>query len=103
MLFTKSLITIAVSATLFGGQIASAQDSEIRSMRIRHADLNLNQNEDAQVLARRLKSAAKRVCENSGSTLAERLAEQQCVRESLARAEADVATLRMRQQFAGRP
>ena len=65
-MFTMSTITALSAAMAVGfaacGQSASAQDTETPSAKVYYADLNLSTEAGAQVMLRRIRSAAEKVC-----------------------------------------
>lgn len=81
------LIAAAVLGTLaagFAGVSAAADDSEVRSETVHFADLNLSTPQGATALYRRIKWAARDVCEWNDDLLEMQVNAQPCVDKAIA-------------------
>jgi UrcA family protein len=86
-LFRVALAAAAVTAALTG----AVRADEVPQIHVKYADLNINSSAGAQVLYRRIRVAADRVCEISGSRdLAAWAKERECARHAIAQAVSDV-------------
>jgi len=86
----KSLLTTIIIVALGAPTIASAGDrSDLKgvSAKVTYADLNVENEKDANILYRRLKQASKRVCDHRRLSIAgsaRRMQEmERCYREAL--------------------
>jgi UrcA family protein len=93
-----SLIPVSALMVCIGISVPAAaeNDSERRSVVVRHNDLNLNNAEGRARLASRVKSAVRTVCNRSGGvskSLDERAQALECERDAMADADIKIAEL----------
>jgi UrcA family protein len=103
----KHVITTLVGALALytmspSGLAAAAPDDRVRQEIVRFGDLDLTRPADAQELYRRIRHAARTVCEpigQGGSPLA--LSDRSCVVQAIARAVAEVNSPLLTERYAG--
>jgi UrcA family protein len=89
---TKSLLRVALVAVAVGAALTGAvRADEVPQIHVKYSDLNVNSSAGAAVLYQRIRLAADRVCEISGSRdLAVWAKERECARHAIAQAVSDV-------------
>ena len=96
------LVGMAMLATALSANLASAADTDegVRKAVVSYSDLDLSQSADLQRFYRRVKNAARQVCDNSpGSDLALLTEYQACMRKAMSDANSQVKSER---RFAAR-
>lgn len=104
MKMTHKVWATALLITLAGAAHADAIESQIRERVVSYADLNLNQETDAQKLYKRIRTAARDVCSASGVlTLTAFESRKHCIEEATSRAIASVQIPSLTRYAANQP